>query len=446
MAYQISDLSIIVRYDDTLTAFKALSDKSRYNGRVVFIRGAKETVNGQTKYTDQGIYIHGQTPDGSESGEYLNLSNIEEISNSFRYFNKIQTDGSDVFQPALGGSTLVLKSASADLVITIDEEGVKFDVSSLKTTLVGNTANGSNTTTYPNTITGAKAYTDSLKGTTNDTSDKITIHGTRKYVDEKVEVVEQALSKKADLGSDNKILLTQLPDAILGQVMFGGTLNSGTLTSLNITPSDNFKSLYVPPQHTGSTYTIENANNSEVAKAYEGVYFIVASTANGQSILNSVVINTGDWLISTGSNWVKIDNTDAVTSVANLTGAITAEALAQKLTGISDAEKALATKAEVDKKYEKPTDGITEEDLSAEIIQALSKAEGSLQDISFSPSDGLVQITKKLSTTPGKNTSPEFSVFAKTKTLESTDTSDGLATTDDIKQYLEARFSVVVLS
>ena len=74
------------------------------------------------------------------------------------------------------------------------------------------------------------------------------------------------MSKKADLGSDNKILLNQLPDAILGQVMFGGTLNSGTLTSINITPSDNFKSLHLPPQFTGSTYTIENAKNPEVAK------------------------------------------------------------------------------------------------------------------------------------------------------------------------------------
>ena len=181
-------------------------------------------------------------------------------------------------------------------------------------------------------------------------------------------------------------------------------------------------------------------------KTYEGVYFIVASSANGQNILNSVVINTGDWLISNGSDWVKIDNTDAVTSVANLTGAITAEALAQKLTGISDTTKALATKSEVDKKYEKPADGITEDDLSQELKQAIGKAEGALQEVSFSPSDGLVQISKKLSTSPGKNTSPEFTVYTKIKTLASTDTSDGLATTDDIKEYLEARFSVAVLS
>ena len=127
-----------------------------------------------------------------------------------------------------------------------------------------------------------------------------------------------ALSGKADLGTDNKILPTQLPDYILGQVLYGGTVNASGVATL----SDSFKAKY------GVTSLTLSTSN---AATYEGAYFI--ASANGTSgVPQTLGVVTGDWIISNGNAWTKIDNTDAVTSVVGQTGAVTAQQIANALT------------------------------------------------------------------------------------------------------------------
>ncbi|MGM9767867.1 MAG: hypothetical protein ACI3Z0_05335 [Candidatus Cryptobacteroides sp.] len=111
--------------------------------------------------------------------------------------------------------------------------------------------------------------------------------------------------------TSNKVKLTALPDTILGQMMFGGTVNASNVATLSAA----FKSKYGV---SSSTLTLTAA----LATTYEGVYFI----ATGATTLVTSA-NTGDWIVSNGSEWTKIDNTDAVTSVAGYTGAITAAQL-----------------------------------------------------------------------------------------------------------------------
>ena len=111
--------------------------------------------------------------------------------------------------------------------------------------------------------------------------------------------------------TSNKVKLTALPDTILGQMMFGGTVNASNVATLSAA----FKSKYGV---TASTLTLTAA----LATTYEGVYFI----ATGATTLVADA-KTGDWIVSNGSEWTKIDNTDAVTSVAGYTGAITAAQL-----------------------------------------------------------------------------------------------------------------------
>ena len=137
--------------------------------------------------------------------------------------------------------------------------------------------------------------------------------------------VKELADNKADL-KDGKILASQLPDYILGQVLFGGTIDAnGTVTA-----SENYKAKY------SDTTSIPDAS------ACEGAYFI----ATGDGTVYGVEYKTGDWVISNGTNWVKIDNTDAVSSVAGLAGAVTADGLAKELS--KDFTGALATRAELE--------------------------------------------------------------------------------------------------
>ena len=142
----------------------------------------------------------------------------------------------------------------------------------------------------------------------------------------------------ATLDSNKKIPLSQIPDAIAGQLVYGGTVNASNVATL----STNAKSLLA--QKTGytigNTATLTNAASSAASSgtlstlgwtAAEGMYFIM----EGNSSFASLDLKVGDWLISTGSAWKKIDNTDAVTSVNNKTGAVT----------ISGSKKALGASA-----------------------------------------------------------------------------------------------------
>jgi hypothetical protein len=100
------------------------------------------------------------------------------------------------------------------------------------------------------------------------------------------------------LGSDGKASTTFLPDAVLGALRYQGTWNATTNT-----PN-------IPAAATGN----------------RGWYFSV-NVAGTTSVGGITEWEVGDWLVSNGTAWEKIDNTDAVISVAGLKGIITAAAL-----------------------------------------------------------------------------------------------------------------------
>lgn len=219
-----------------------------------------------------------------------------------------------------------------------------------------------------------------------------------------------ALAGKANLDASGKILASELPDYILGQVMFGGVIS----TAGAVTPSANFEAKY--PDFGRSV-------SASDAATYEGVYFIVGNDIVNATIVGVAGCNTGDWIISTGSAWAKVDNTDAVASVAGLTGSITATALAKALAETGDANE-LALKSEVDavevsasgdntlltatvsnkraisvapttkltnavekaeSAYQKPSTGIAKSDLASDVQTSLGKADSAYQK----PSTGI---------------------------------------------------------
>lgn len=103
----------------------------------------------------------------------------------------------------------------------------------------------------------------------------------------------------APLNSSAKIATTYLPDSILGQVEYQGTWAAGT-----------------------NTPSIPAASSSN-----KGHYYITTgSVGSGQGYSNvpAVDFQPGDWIISDGTSWTKVDNSDAVTTVFGRNGNIVA--------------------------------------------------------------------------------------------------------------------------
>jgi hypothetical protein len=97
----------------------------------------------------------------------------------------------------------------------------------------------------------------------------------------------------ASLDSNGKVPLTQINDALLGNVSYQGLWNAST-----------------------NTPTLANPPSSGT----KGYYYIVSTAGTFAGISFEV----GDWIISNGSAWQKVDNTDAVSSVFGRTGNVVA--------------------------------------------------------------------------------------------------------------------------
>lgn len=116
-----------------------------------------------------------------------------------------------------------------------------------------------------------------------------------------------------NLISNNKISIKYLPDIVLGQLVYGGNVNANTGVA---TLTTNAKT------RLGTTSnSIILTNDTTAITGYganEGIFYVVTTSGS----FASLGLKTGDWLISIGTAWNKVDNTDEVTSVNNQTGAV----------------------------------------------------------------------------------------------------------------------------
>ena len=251
-----------------------------------------------------------------------------------------------------------------------------------------------------------------------------------------------ALSGKADL-SNGKITASQLPDYILGQVLYGGTVNATGVATL----TDDFKSKY---NVTATTITLSTSN----AATYEGAYFI--ASANGTSgVPQTLGVVTGDWIISNGNAWTKIDNTDAVTSVVGQTGAVTAQQIANALTSgnhIADKTDTMlkSTFTTGDDDYVLLTYNKDDNELvvgaSAELVDAIGKAKSAYQKPSTNipktdlAADVQTSLGKADAAAPQSTTYTKTEVDGKFADLEAADISivDGSAKFPNISNVEDA--------
>lgn len=122
---------------------------------------------------------------------------------------------------------------------------------------------------------------------------------------QKIKSVRDSLALKIDtakigvangvvpLGADGKIATAYIPDALLGTMTFQTAWNAATNTPA------------IPA----------------ASAANKGWYYIV-ETAGTTTVSGISSWSSGDWLVSAGTKWVKIDNTEVVTSVCGKIGAI----------------------------------------------------------------------------------------------------------------------------
>lgn len=122
------------------------------------------------------------------------------------------------------------------------------------------------------------------------------------------------------VGGDGKIPIGLLPDAVLGNVLYGGNLTDAP-TDANTwaaTPSASLKTrLGMTAAVTSITIKNQEGGTSTTGygwKALEGVYFI----ANAAGTFAGISFEVGDWLISTGDSWQKVDNTDTIKTVGGV--------------------------------------------------------------------------------------------------------------------------------
>lgn len=178
---------------------------------------------------------------------------------------------------------------------------------------------GSTTPGNSFTLSGVDALTTAKGVVQLATQDEVNAGTDAKKVITPATLRKGKASGVASLDANSKIITSQLPDYLLGQVMYGGNASEVATTTV-VSPS---ASLKTKKNITTASISIENSetstkNNTYGYKDMEGVYFICQ--ASGTFAGNS--FETGDWIISTGAKWEKIDNTDAVTSVNGEMGAV----------------------------------------------------------------------------------------------------------------------------
>lgn len=138
----------------------------------------------------------------------------------------------------------------------------------------------------------------------------------------KIDITEKAaVNGVATLDSNGKIPLAQLSDSILGQVSYQGVWDAATNTPAMADPTTNLGNYYVTT--VAGSFALDPAQPAVLTD-----------------------FQVGDWIISNGTTYDKVDNTDAVATVQGRTGnvVITAADVGLDLVNnTADADKPVST-------------------------------------------------------------------------------------------------------
>ena len=206
--------------------------------------------------------------------------------------NNISTNVSAINTAISGIQSTISSLQTKDEELESDINTLSKNISTVNSTLSSHTANKSN----PHEVTKAQI---GLANVTNDAQVKRSEMGVASGV--------------ATLDESGKVLLDQIPTILLGQLIDGGTFN---VTNATATLTSNAKTKLDTSSNT--IVLVNSAEGDGGWTKHQGLYYLV-STAGSFAGLE---LNNSDILIATASSWIKIDNTDSVTSVAGRKGAV----------------------------------------------------------------------------------------------------------------------------
>ena len=266
-----------------------------------------------------------------------------------------------------GSKTIIHPETTASQVIEEDEK--QFITATEKAQISTNKTNINTLTTNFNSYKTSNDSKNSSQDTTIGSNtnrikaleDTVGTDGTSGTLVDRVSDLEDFVDTKgvanglATLNANGKVPETQLPDSVLGQLSYKGTWNantnkfaswvdygdpSGTTTMTSYQLSSMETSITLPSEYDKNTGYIDTTN--KVYYPAIGDYFIVATAGT----YNSVSYEVGDWIIfnGQGQGYAKVDNTDAVSSVAGLTGNVSVPNLKpalgiDKVNNTADADK-----------------------------------------------------------------------------------------------------------
>ena len=444
MAYE--NLELIVVFNGSKSAF----NPAEYPGKLVLVTGGYDsnTFTAKDPYLyaidDTGKYRVFDVPSswvsgikapktGTTTGETITLQGVAELLGKNGISVSIDNKDKKLTIDGLG----LLGDADDSTKATI--RGARALANKVGTDLLGPNNDASGNETIRGTRTLISETKAALEGDIDkDNANSATIAGAKLYADAAIEEalsgetisdlsdrIEELEDNKADL-DNGKIPTSQLPDYILGQLLFGGTVGSGTANSMIITPSGNYKQKHATP----STQTTVTVAKDSVAN-HEGEYFIATA---GTSVFG-IPVDNGDWIVSTGTEWKKIDNTDAITKVAGISpvnGDISKDTLVETLG--------------VDEKYEKPSTGIPSSDMAQAVQTALGKASSSVQSVVVGTNSAAYASATKDATNGAVTVTVKTTDIGNVLGNELLGVDSGLATAADVYSYIKAIMSVKILS
>lgn len=220
-------------------------------------------------------------------------------------------------------ATIVL-SANTPLKTTVTGNNAVFSINDATTSQKGAVTLATDDQTIAGTDGLIAVTPKGLKAVINGLSfnnQTITANGTAFGANDAVDFVSASdyLTILGDTATKKVTLDITFPSWLLGQVLYGGNATA-VGTTCTVTPSGSLKAKKGIPD-TVSTITLTSAaTGTGTTFGYgqlEGVYFI----CNAKGTFANIAFEVGDWLISTGEGWSKVDNTDTVKS-ASLNGNI----------------------------------------------------------------------------------------------------------------------------
>lgn len=459
--YSAEELAIIVRYDGAKSAFDALTDKSAYYGRVVFITGT--TANGIT--TGQAIWV---SETGSTSGKYLDMSNIQDIANQLTYVKGLKVGNTTYAGTITITGTNGISVTVSSNTMTFSGKALQDSIDSVNTTATNalNKANANGTaitnlgTTVSNIQNSLKGYaTDEeladakseIVGVSTDGTTAMTLHGVKNYALAAANTAKnEALGDTNDDIEDetirgNKNAIEHISDAF--PVTISESVGEGDIAKVYTVKQglNTIGTINIPKE-------LVVTSGSVVTGTWSGTSFTESTSGAGKAIkltianqTTPIYINVKDLVdvyIAEDTSTIDITiSTDNKISASVKSDSIQTSMLVNSAVTTSKINGGAVTTEKI------ADDAVSYDKLAQSVKTSLGKADNAVSDVRINISTDDADYLS--GTKSSSDTIRTINLDVKTESIgnaTSDTTKKGLATAEDVAAFIKARLSVRVVS